>query len=49
VFDGQSDAAIAHLERALRMMPHDPLKACFYSGTGVAHSVCDVMRFRSTA
>ena len=36
-FDGQSDEAIRHFELALRMSPHDPLKAFFYSGTGVAH------------
>jgi TolB-like protein/Flp pilus assembly protein TadD len=37
VFDGQSDEAISYFEQALRMSPHDPLKAFFYSGTGVAH------------
>jgi len=36
-FDGQSDEAIEYFERALRMSPHDPLGAFFYSGTGVAH------------
>ena len=36
-FDGQSDAAIENFQRALRMSPNDPLKAFFYSGTGVAH------------
>jgi TolB-like protein/Flp pilus assembly protein TadD len=36
-FDGQSDDAIRYFELALRMSPHDPLKAFFYSGTGVAH------------
>jgi TolB-like protein/Flp pilus assembly protein TadD len=37
VFDGQSDEAIENFQRALRTSPHDPLKAFFYSGTGVAH------------
>ena len=37
VFDGQSEEAILHFQRALRMSPHDPLKAFFHSGTGVAH------------
>lgn len=36
-FDGQSDEAIEFFARALRMSPHDPLGAFFYSGTGVAH------------
>ena len=36
-FDGQSDEAIGYFELALRMSPHDPLKAFFYSGTGAAH------------
>lgn len=36
-FDGQSDDAIRYFEQALRMSPHDPLKAFFYSGTCVAH------------
>lgn len=36
-FDGQSDEAIRYFELALRTSPHDPLKAFFYSGTGVAH------------
>jgi TolB-like protein/Flp pilus assembly protein TadD len=36
-FDGQSEEAVNHFEQALRMSPHDPLKAFFYSGTGVAH------------
>ena len=37
VFDGQFDEAIRYFEQALRMSPHDPLKAFFYSGTGVGH------------
>ena len=37
VFDGQSEKAIAYFQQALRMSPHDPLKAFFYSGTGVGH------------
>ncbi|MEM8836779.1 MAG: winged helix-turn-helix domain-containing tetratricopeptide repeat protein [Pseudomonadota bacterium] len=37
VFDGQSEEAIGNFEEALRMSPYDPLKAFFYSGTGVAH------------
>ena len=37
VFDGRSEAAINYFREALRMSPHDPLKAFFYSGTGVAH------------
>jgi len=36
-FDGQSEEAIEHFERAQRMSPHDPLTAFYYSGTGVAH------------
>ena len=36
-FDGQSEEAIRYFQQALRMSPHDPLKAFFYSGTGVAH------------
>jgi adenylate cyclase len=36
-FDGQSDEAIAYFQQALRMSPHDPLKAFFCSGTAVAH------------
>lgn len=36
-FDGQSEDAIRYFEQALRMSPHDPLKAFFYSGTCVAH------------
>jgi len=37
VFDGQSDKALEYFRQALRMSPHDPLIAFFYSGTGVAH------------
>jgi adenylate cyclase len=37
VFDGQFDEAIRYFEQALRMSPHDPLKAFFFSGTGVGH------------
>ncbi len=36
-FDGRSDEAIRYFELALRTSPYDPLKAFFYSGTGVAH------------
>ncbi len=36
-FDGRSADAIRYFEQALRMSPHDPLKAFFYSGTSVAH------------
>ena len=36
-FDGQSEDAIIRFERAIRMSPHDPLRAYCYSGTGVAH------------
>ena len=36
-FDGQSDEAIRNFALALRISPHDPLKAFFCSGTGVAH------------
>ena len=36
-FDGQSDEAIKILSRTIGMSPHDPLRAYFYSGTGVAH------------
>jgi TolB-like protein/Tfp pilus assembly protein PilF len=37
VFDGQSEEAIRYFQQALRMSPHDPFKAFFYSGTGVGH------------
>lgn len=37
VFDGQSAEATHYFQQALRMSPHDPLKAFFYSGTCVAH------------
>lgn len=37
VFDGQSEEAIRYFQQALRMSPNDPVKAFFYSGTGVAH------------
>ena len=36
-FDGQSEEAIHYFQQALRMSPHDPLKAFFHSGTGVAY------------
>ena len=38
-FDGQSDQAIAHLEEAIRMSPHDPQNAIFNTGLAVAHYV----------
>jgi TolB-like protein/two-component SAPR family response regulator len=41
VFDGQSVEAIRYFQQALRMSPHDPLKAFFYSGTCVAHYFAD--------
>ncbi len=41
VFDGQSAKAIRYFQQALRMSPHDPLKAFFYSGTCVAHYFAD--------
>ena len=34
--DGQSDQAIAHIEQAIRMSPHDPQNAIFNSGRAVA-------------
>jgi len=37
VFDGQAEEALLNFDQAIRMSPHDPLKAFFYSGTGVAH------------
>ncbi len=37
VFDGQSEKALNYFQQAIRMSPHDPLIAFFYSGTGVAH------------
>jgi len=37
VFDGQSDNALEYFRQALRMSPHDPLIAFFFSGIGVAH------------
>ena len=36
-FDGQSEVALANFDLALRLSPHDPLKAFFFSGSGVAH------------
>ena len=36
-FDGQSIEARKNFEHALRMSPHDPLKAFFNSGTGVTY------------
>jgi len=37
VFDGQSEKALSYFQQAIRMSPHDPLIAFFYSGTGVAY------------
>jgi tetratricopeptide (TPR) repeat protein len=36
-FAGQSEQAIVHLEEAIRMSPHDPQNAVFYTGLAVAH------------
>jgi TolB-like protein/class 3 adenylate cyclase len=36
-FDAQSERAIHYFELALRISPFDPLKAFYFSGTGVAH------------
>jgi TolB-like protein/Flp pilus assembly protein TadD len=36
-FDGQSEQAIAHLQEAIRMSPHDPENAIFNGGLGAAH------------
>jgi len=36
-FDGQSEAAREHFQRALTMSPNDPLQAFYCSGTGVSH------------
>ena len=36
-FDGQSDSAIAHLEEAMRMSPHDPQNSIFNVGLAIAH------------
>jgi adenylate cyclase len=36
-FDGQSEKAIAHLEEAIRMSPHDPQNAIFNVGIAIAH------------
>jgi TolB-like protein len=35
--DAQSDEAVAHIEQAMRMSPHDPQNAIFYGGLAVAH------------
>ena len=35
--DGQPEAAISHLEQALRMSPHDPQNIFVYTGFSVAH------------
>jgi adenylate cyclase len=37
VFDGQSEDAVNYFQKALRMSPHDPLIAIFYSGMGTAN------------
>jgi TolB-like protein len=39
--DGQSDAAISHLEEAIRMSPHDPQNAIFYVGLAAANYLAD--------
>ncbi len=36
-FDGRSEQAVAHLEQAIRMSPHDPQNAIFTTGLAVAH------------
>jgi tetratricopeptide (TPR) repeat protein len=36
-FDGQSDNAIAHLDEAIRMSPHDPQNSIFNVGLAIAH------------
>ena len=36
-FDGQSENAIAHLEGAVRLSPHDPQNSLFNVGMAVAH------------
>jgi tetratricopeptide (TPR) repeat protein len=37
---GEGDAALGHLERAMRLSPIDPFKCAFVAGIGMAHSVC---------
>lgn len=37
---GEGDAAIGHLERAMRLSPIDPFKCAFVAGIGVAHVQC---------
>jgi len=34
---GQPEAGIPHIERAIRLNPHDPSVATYYSGLGVCH------------
>jgi adenylate cyclase len=36
-FDGRTEQAMAHLELAIRMSPHDPQNAIFNTGIAVAH------------
>jgi adenylate cyclase len=36
-FDGQSDAAMVHLQEAIRMSPHDPQNAIFNVGIAITH------------
>ena len=36
-FDGQCDAAMAHLEQAIRMSPHDPQNVIFSGGMSICH------------
>jgi adenylate cyclase len=36
-FDGRHEEAIGYIQQALRMSPHDPLIAFFYSGMCMAH------------
>src|SRR5205823_2081812 len=34
---GQPEAGIPHIERAIRLNPHDPSVATYYSGLGACH------------
>jgi TolB-like protein/class 3 adenylate cyclase len=36
-FDGQCDAAMEHLEQAIRMSPHDPQNVIFTTGMSICH------------
>lgn len=40
-FLGEGDAALGHLERAIRLSPIDPFKCAYVASIGFAHPRCD--------